>query len=228
MTDKLIVSIGRMTSAEGKSVAELHYSLFADANRHGHSLAELGVDFLEKAFYKANEDNPSFFVDVARYRGSPIAFSVYTSDHRNMLRFMVRNHWILIVRALLMTFIRRPAKTIQIVLANRLFVKADLPDEVGAIQAWFILLGVAEPYRTREFQRLAGTWIATDLKQSLEMTLRREGCDSYWAAPSTENELAIRFYQREGAELIAQGDVQGTICNFYRLPVPKSTLTGRA
>jgi hypothetical protein len=213
------VDIGPLQPGETRQVAQLHYEFFGPGAGHGHSLANLGVDFLEEAFYRQNLDNPYFFVDVARYQGEVIAFSVYSSDHRRVFRHTMRKHGLRLAWALLKTVLRHPAGTIANLAGNLAFVTESLPPETKEIPAWFILLGVKQEYRSREFQQRTGVWIAGEFKKRLERTLREKGRTVYWAAPFTANPAAISFYQKINATLFAQGTVQGMQANYYRMSI---------
>jgi hypothetical protein len=213
------VDIGPLRASETRQVAQLHYDFFGPGVGHGHSLAVLGLDFLEEAFYRPNLDNPYLFVDVARYEGQVIAFSVYSTDHRRVFRHTMRKHGVRLGWALLKCLVRNPAGVIANVLGNLAFITESLPAETKGIPGWFILLGVKPAYRSREFQQRTGVWIAGEFKQRLERTLRGKGLAEYWAAPFTANAAAIAFYQKIEAKLFAQGTVQGMQANYYRMPI---------
>jgi hypothetical protein len=211
------VEIGRLRADECRAVAELHESFFGEGLGQGHSIAMLGARFLEDAFYRPNLDNPYFFVDVARHQGELIAFSVYSSDHRRVFRHTIRHHFLALVAATLRVALRHPLRTAQKIAGNLMFLSESLPPETQRIPAWFLLLAVKAPYRTREFQERTGVWIASAFKQRLEQTLREQGRDEYWAAPALANPAAISFYERNRAQRFAEGVVQGEHCVYYRL-----------
>jgi hypothetical protein len=213
------VDIGRLRADETRQVAQLHYDFFGPGAGHGHSLAVLGAGFLDEAFYRPNLENPYFFVDVARYQGEVIAFSVYSSDHRRVFRHTMRQHGVRLAWALAKCLLRHPVRTVTNLLGNLAFVTESLPAETKEIPAWFILLGVKQEYRSREFQQRTGVWIAGEFKQRLERTLREKGHTEYWAAPFTANAAAISFYQKIQAQLFAQGTVQGMRANYYRMSI---------
>jgi hypothetical protein len=213
------VEVGPLRADECRAVAELHESFFGEGLGQGHSIAMLGAEFLERAFYRPNLDNPHFFVDVARYRHELIAFSVYSSDHRRVFRHTLRHHFGSLTLAALRTGLRRPLRTAQKIAGNLMFLSESLPEAASRIPAWFLLLAVKAPYRAREFQERTGVWIAGAFKERLERTLRERGCDEYWAAPALANPAAIAFYERIRAERIAEGMVQGERCVYYRIPI---------
>jgi hypothetical protein len=214
-----LVDIGPLRPEETRQVAQLHFDFFGGGGGHGHSLALLGVDFLEDAFYRQNLDNPYLFVDVARYQGEVIAFSVYSSDHRKVFRYTIRKHFLRLAWALAKCVLRHPRRTAANLLGNQAFLTEALPAETRQIPGWFILLGVKQPYRSREFQQRSGVWIAGEFKQRLERTLREKGCREYWAAPFAENEAAILFYKKINAQLFAEGTVQGIRAHYYRMSI---------
>jgi hypothetical protein len=211
------VEIGPLRAEECRAVAELHESFFGEGLGQGHSIAMLGADFLERAFYRPNLDNPYFFVDVARFRGELIAFSVYSSDHRRVFRYTIRHHFGALALATLRVAARSPLRTAQKLAGNLMFLSESLPPETREIPAWFLLLAVKAPYRTREFQERTGVWIAGAFKQRLQRVLLERGREEYWAAPATANPAAISFYERVRAERFAEGTVQGEHCVYYRI-----------
>ena len=214
------VDIGPLRADEVAEVAQLHFDFFGPGHGRGHSLALLGPGFLADVFYRVNLDNPFFFVDVARYQNEVIGFSVYSSDHRRVFRHTLRRHFLQIGWSVIKQWIRHPIITSGLVLRNSAFIMETLPPETRGIPAWFILLGVKDAYRTREFQQRTGVWIAGAFKQRLESILREKGHVEYWAAPFVENEIAIQFYTKIKATLIAQGTVQGLRANYYRMSIP--------
>jgi hypothetical protein len=221
------VEIGSLRPDECRAVAQLHCEFFGGEAGHGHSLALLGPDFLERVFYRTNIDNPYFFVDVARYGGAVVAFSVYSSDHRHVFRRTIRRRAGTIALALLRSLVTRPRRTLTTIAANLLFLSDSLPAETAEIRGWFLLLGVKQPCRSREFRERTGVWIAGEFKHRLEAVLRSNGCRDYWAAPAANNEAANSFYHKIGAQLFATGVVQGTVCNYYRMST-QPTRAGQA
>lgn len=211
------VEIGPLRPEECGEVARLHEGFFGEGLGHGHSLAMLGADFLETVFYRFNLGNPYLFVDVARYRGEIVAFSVYSSDHTRVFRHTLRHHFFGVAWAVLRSLLHHPVRTTRKLLGNLAFVSDSHPPETKRIPAWFILLGVKDHCRTREFRERTGVWIAGAFKELLERNLRKRGCDCYWAAPSTDNPAAIAFYEKIQAELFATGTAQGSPVNYYRI-----------
>jgi hypothetical protein len=217
VTSPRTVDIGPLRPEECSAVAQLHVSFFGVGAGHGHSLAMLGAKFLDEGFYRLNLDNPYFFVDVARYEDEIIAFSVYASDHGRVFRYTIRKHFWSLLRVVLESAVSQPFLTFSKLLGNLRFLTEALPVETQEIPGWFLLLGVKQPYRSREFQERAGVWIAGTFKERLERILREKGCREYWAAPAADNRAANQFYERIGATLFAKGRVQGMLCNYYRI-----------
>src|SRR5688572_22190487 len=131
--------VGGMRPEEVPVVAGMHHDFFGTGEMHGTSIANLGRDFLEEVFYRLNLDNPYFFVDVARYQGEIIAFSVYTSDDRKVFRYTLRRHFSAIVRALLKLAVRRPFVLASHMVGNLRFLTDTKPKPVRKIRAWYLL-----------------------------------------------------------------------------------------
>lgn len=212
-----LVEVGPLREEECAAVAALHERFFGEGRGDGHSIAMLGRRFLEHAFYRANFDNPDFFVDVARYKGEIFAFSVYCSNHRRVFRHTLRRHPLLLAREVAWSTVRHPVRTTKKLLGNLAFLTESLPPETREIGGWYLLLGIEAEYRTREFREKTGVRITDVFREHLHRVLRERGCTHYWAAPAVENEMAIAFYERVRAEPFAEAPVQGVLCRFYRL-----------
>jgi hypothetical protein len=204
---------------EVPAVARMHFQFFGMGEMHGSSLANLGLDFLEKVFYGLNLDNPYFFADVARYRGEMIGFSVYSSDWQRLSRHTIVKHFGSLSFNLARVALCHPLKFSTHVLGNLRFITESIPKPIRDIRGWYMLLGVKGEFRSREFRQRTGIWVNGKLWDQMVRTLRNQGCDALWAAPGAHNGPINQFFIKQGAELVAQAKVQGLLSNFYRQPL---------
>lgn len=209
-------NVGRMRPDEVPAVAQMHFDFFGRGEMHGTSMAKLGIEFLREVFYRLNLDNPYLFVDVARYRGELIAFSVYASDGKRVFRETLRRHLGAVLMALLKAGLRSPFRVLGHVLSNLQLLRERVPKEVRGIRGWYFLLGVKQEYRTREFKQRTGIWIAGELWKHMESTLRAQGCDQFWTVVGAHNAPMNELHRRFAMELVAQGVAQGLPSNYYR------------
>lgn len=213
------IDIGTMRPDEVDAVSQIHFEFFGGEGR-GHSLARLGPRFLADVFYRPNLDNPHLFVDVVRAGGELAAFSVYTSNSALVFRHALRQHPLLVAAGLARQVLTAPLRTSRHVLSNLGFVGgSSQPPEVAGIPGAFLLLGVREAYRSREFRERTGVWIAGALWDRLEANLRNAGCPALWAAAVADGEGINRLLVRMGCIEVARRDLQGLPCIIYRRPL---------
>lgn len=221
-TAKADFHIGPMRPEEAATVARLHYGFFGSGGMHGSSIASFGPDFLETVFYRLNLDNPYLFVDVARYGGEVVAFSVYASNRKRVFRETLRRHFLAVCVHLLKAGLRRPWRVLAHVWGNLSFLTERLPEAVRNVPGWFFLLGVQAEFRNRQFKERTGIWVAGELWKQMESNLRAQGCDQFWTVVGAHNEPMNQLHRLFGMELVARGMAQGLPSNFYRrsLTVP--------
>lgn len=209
-------NVGRMQPGEVPDVARLHFDFFGTGEMHGTSIANFGIEFLEEVFYRLNLDNPYLFVDVARYKGEIIAFSVYASDGKRVFRETLRRHFVRVALALLKVGIRKPVIVLGHIVSNLQLLGERVPEAIRGVRAWYFLLGVKKEYRNREFKQRTGIWIAGELWKHMEDTLREQGCDQFWTAVGAHNGPMNELHRRWNMELVATGMAQGLPANYYR------------
>lgn len=217
--------LGPMREDEVPAIAGFHHGFFGSGEMHGFSLANLGRDFLEAVFYRLNLDNPYLFVDVARYRGEPIAFSVYASDYRRVFRFTIRKHFASLAGIMLRLSLRHPVAVVRHVWGNRSFLTNKAPEAVRRVPGYYFLLGVREEYRSREFKLQTGIKVADRLWRNLEDTLRGEGCKQLWSSVGAHNEPMNALHVRRGMRVVATAPVQGVPSNYYLKSLVQETET---
>jgi hypothetical protein len=215
-TRDLDFHVGPMRAEETSAVAQLHFDFFGTGAMHGTTIASFGPKFLEEVFYRLNLDNPYLFVDVARYRGEVVAFSVYASNRRRVFRETLRRHFAAVLVRLLKAGVRRPFLVAGHVLNNLQFLTERLPEAVRDVPAWFFLLGVKPEYRNREFKQRTGIWVAGELWKHMESNLRAQGCEQFWTVVGAHNEPMNQLHRLFGMELVARGPAQGLPSNYYR------------
>lgn len=208
-------AVGRIRRDELAEVARMHFEFFGADTGHGHSVANLGANFLEQVFYRANADNPYFFVDVARYRGEIIAFSVYASDGHRVFRETLRRHPVAVAGGAMKVALRHPGKFLRRIIGNLQFFNESRPEVVRDIRGWYFLLGVKPAYRTREFKQRTGIWLAGELWQHMEKSLAAAGCDRFWTVVGAHNGPMNELHKKMQMQMVAQGTIQGLPSNYY-------------
>jgi hypothetical protein len=210
------IEIGRLRPDEVGAVARVHHEFFGRGEKHGTTIANFGPEFLERVFYGLNVDNPYLFVDVARHHGQIIAFSVYASDGKRVFRETVRRHFFPLLWELARVGLRKPGTLVTHAASNLAFLREQQPQAIRGVRAWYFLLGVKPEFRTREFQKRTGIWIAGELWRRMEQTLREQGCDQFWTVVGAHNLPMNALHRRMQMELVATGTVQGLPSNYYR------------
>jgi hypothetical protein len=208
--------VGPMRPEEVPTVARMHFAFFGAGGMHGRSIARFGAEFLETVFYRLNRDNPYLFVDVARYRGEVVAFSVYATNGQQVFRHTLRRHLGAVCAQVLKVGLRRPLLVLTHIVNNLQFLMERLPAQVRNVRPWFFLLGVQPDYRSQEFKQRTGIWVAGELWKQMENTLRAHGCDQFWTVVGAHNGPMNQLHRRFGMEVVGQGVAQGLPSIYYR------------
>jgi len=209
------LEIGRLRPEDIREVARMHYEFFGGKSGRGRSIARLGPEFLECVFYGLNQDNRYFFVDVARWEGRIVGFSVYSSSDEQVFRETIRRHWGAVAFRMFGLFLRRPWTVLEYVLGNRKSLTAPTPASVRGVHGWYFLLGVLPECRGRQFKKQTGIWLADEFWSRMETSLVREGCEAFWGVVARDNEPMNRLFQRNGAQMVADGLAQNVPSIFY-------------
>jgi RimJ/RimL family protein N-acetyltransferase len=207
------VEVGPMRRDEAAEVARMHGSFFR-GKEHGHSIANLGDRFLERAFYGLNFDNPHFFCDVARVDGRVAGFSVYTTDRHRLFRHTLLHRPAALGFELLHLVLSRPAAVWSLI-SNGRYVRGEKLPEGDDVGGWWLLLGVQPEYRTREFATAAGASLAEMMATRMETVMREHGCRAWYATPHPWNKAINRFLQAAGGRAAGSDNAQGLDVVFY-------------
>jgi len=197
------------------AVARMHRGFIENGEFRGYSIANLGLDFLEKVFYRLNMDNPHFFADVALFRGEVIGFIVYASDRR-VFRETLRRHSVAIAFATAKMVLRHPVKFTRHIWGNLGLLTDALPAEVKEAHGWGFLMGVKPEYRRIRLELGKGVWPAGELWKNMERTLRAKGCDQVWTVAGDHNSKMLLLHRLQGMEPVAEGRVQGLPSTYFR------------
>lgn len=209
------VRVGAMEPDDVPAVARLHHEFFALGELHGHSMAKLGPGFLAEVFYRPNLDNPHFFVDVARLGREVVGFSVYVTDRHRVFRHTLRHHLVRAAWQVLRQGLLRP-RTMLHLLGNLRYVRGEESPWLERTDAHWLLFAVRPEYRSREFERRAGTWLAGEMFRRMETTMAAHGCQAWYAAPGVHNPAINRFMERCGAEHVGTATAQGLEVHYWR------------
>jgi hypothetical protein len=206
--------IRRMTQEDIKPIALLHHSLFGDRRIHGYSVATFGADFLERTFYGLNLDNPHFFCDVARYRGKVIGFSVYSTRKAAVFRYMLRQNMPGLTSGCLRLLLQQPS-AITGLLQNVRYARGERLSWTDQVDGWWLVAGVDQDFRTKDFENRTGLQIASRLFDNMEQTMLKDGCSAWYGVVRPDNPAIKVFLERRGANLLGTAEAQGLRMEYY-------------
>lgn len=206
--------VGPLVAADAREVALLHQSLFGDPDFNGHSVATLGLPFLEQAFYRLNIDNPGLHALVAKAEGRVVGFFVYATERQGALAHLARRHPGGLAFAALRSVATRPAALGGFVANLRYFGGETLPF-LADVPAWCVVIGVHPDARSRRFESRVGARVAVALFDAAEEQLRRAGCSAWYVAVRPDNAAVQALLRRRGAALAGTAVAQGLEMAYY-------------
>lgn len=205
-----------MRSSDAGAVARMHRGFIENGEFRGYSIANFGLDFLEKVFYGLNRDNPYFFADVALFRGEVIGFIVYASDGRRVFRETLRRHYLAIAMATLKLILSHPVVFFGHIWNNFGLLTDSVPEALKEAHGWGFLMGVKPEYRKIRLGMGKGVWPAGELWKTMERTLQAQGCQYVWTVAGLHNTKMVWLQKIQGMEPVAQGRVQGVPSTYFR------------
>jgi ribosomal protein S18 acetylase RimI-like enzyme len=206
--------VGPMHPDDIPAAARLHADMFGDPAVHGHSIATLGRDFLERGFYAPNLDNPYLCCTVARYRKEVVGFSVYSTDHEKAFQHLLRRHPVSVAVAGLRAIAARP-RLLGVILSNMRYIGGEKLPFLARVHGWWIVAAVDPSFRTPEFERKTGIHVASRLFDHMEETMRDRKCPNWYGVVRPQNAAIKKFLERRGATLVGNSRAQGLQMDFY-------------
>lgn len=200
--------------ADCDELGRMHFELLGDPARNGHSLATIGPGFLADAFYRLSLDNPHFHCEVARSSDAIVGFHVFTSQASSLTSFLLRRHPVGLVRAALVSVVRRPRALFAFV-RNLRYLGGERLQFLEGVDGWWIVAGIPAPYRTAAFEAEIGGSIAHMMMARMEETFRKEGVSRWYVAVPPDNVGSTIFVQRCGARQAGTAFAQGKEMRYY-------------
>lgn len=207
--------VGTMRREEAPAVARLHYQWFGPELGRGSSLAMLGEDWLADAFYGANFANPHQGVQVARWDGRVVGFMHYATDRRRIARWTLAHAWPALIGCTLRSILRRPA-TLRHVLGNFVYVGGEDLTFLEDDDAHWTLFAVEPEFRSKDWERETGIWVAGAMLEVMEADMRARGVRAWYAAPAPDNPPINKFMERVGAFRVGEAKAQGIRLLYWR------------
>jgi hypothetical protein len=209
------LEIGPLRREEARAVARLHYQWFGPELGRGSSLAMLGEDWLADAFYAANFENPHQGVQVARWDGRVVAFMHYATQRRRIARWTLAHAGPTLAWCTLRSLVRQPWMLPHL-LANLVYVGGEQLPFLAEDDAHWTLFAVEPDFRSKEFERETGIWVAGAMLDAMEADLRSRGVRAWYAAPAPDNPPINRFMERAGASRVGEAKAQGITLLYWR------------
>lgn len=206
--------IAPMTRDDIPEVAALHHSLFGDPKVNGHSIATLGPEFLSRAFYALNLDNPGIRCLVARHEGRVIGFSVYAVDKDSVFSHLVHRHPVRLALASARTVATNPA-TLGAFVSNARYMGGERLAFLEGVKGWWIVAGVHPDARAPEFEKRIGGRVAAQLFDRMESHMRAVNCAAWYGVVRPDNAAINIFLQRRGAKDVGTARAQGLDMRYY-------------
>lgn len=210
--------VGTLRRDEAPAVARLHYRWFGPKLGRGSSLAMLGEDWLADAFYGANFANPHQGVQVARWDGRVIGFMHYATDRRRIARWTLAHAGFALIASTLRSILRRPA-VLRHLLGNVVYMGGEQLGFLDGADAHWTLFAVEPEFRSREFERETGIWVAGAMLEVMEADMRARGVRAWYAAPAPDNPPINKFMERAGAFRVGEARSQGIKLLYWRKPL---------
>lgn len=207
--------VGTMRRDEAPAVARLHHQWFGPELGRGSSLAMLGEDWLADAFYGANFSNPYQGVQVARWDGRVVGFMHYATDRRRIARWTLAHAWPALIGCTLRSILRRPA-TLRHVLGNFVYVGGENLTFIEDDDAHWTLFAVEPEFRSKDWERETGIWVAGAMLEVMEADMRARGVRAWYAAPAPDNPPINKFMERVGAFRVGEAKAQGIPLLYWR------------
>jgi len=208
------LEIAPVTAADARAVAELHQSLFGDPDFNGHSVATLGLPFLEQAFYRQNIDNPGLHALVAKAEGRVVGFFVFATRRQGVFSHLVRRHPVGLAVAVARSVLGRPAALAGFV-ANLRYLGGEALPFLADVPAWCVVIGVHPDARSRRFEARVGARVAVALFDAAEEHLRQAGCAAWYVAVRPDNAAVQALLLRRGATVAGTAIAQGLEMHYY-------------
>jgi len=176
----LMVTICEMNSHKCRGVAALHCDALRDD-----FLPSLGIDYLEKGYYKASIENPCGKVFVAEINGEIVGFINVSINSRKYLRSVWGKKTRLLLTAILRLFATRPIRFFEGIAISLAKVPVHRGGEI-------VFIAVDPAHQKQGIGKM--------LVEAAHRYFLAAGVHFVFTKTLESNKQVIRMYQRFGAE----------------------------
>lgn len=205
-----------------RAVAEAHVSL--DPTAFLSEVREVGVAFREEIFYPTLADDPNSFVWIYLTQGSVAGYIAGTKDLAPLYKRLKRARPFRLGGLLLEAGFQKPILFVKYFQLEEALKKTYFSQP---IRAEILSFGVLPEFRSREFERTHGVYVAGALFQKAVETFRQWGVRQFKVMTVQANEAANRFYERQGCRKVGTVKPQHFVCNVFVGEVPALNVVPR-
>ena len=180
--------ISHPKAEESREIAKIHFSLIP-----GSQLSNLGLDFLDKCYYRKMIEDDEFVCLVAKFNGVITGFiSGVLNEERIFLRLVIKNIWYFFFNVLRLLF----TSSLSIgYLSSALKRVLSQDKNFRHLKAKLLSLAVLPEYRSREFRNKHGIHIAKDLFYAWVQLLREKGVEEFKFVTPKSKSSVIGLYK---------------------------------
>lgn len=209
------LDLGPMRAEDIPEVARLHHRFFSQES-HGASLARLGPEALERLLYRPNLDNPSFFVDRARFDGRVIGFSSWLLDRERVFRWTIRHRAIPLAASLAWILLKKPSR-VALILQNLRYIGGEAESFLEDVRGQWMVAAIDPEFTGSGLQERTGVpgKLSHMFIDRMEETMRARGCPNWYGATALDNPPIQRLLESVGARHIGTGQAQGMTFMYW-------------
>ncbi|MGR3173272.1 MAG: hypothetical protein ACUZ8N_01570 [Candidatus Scalindua sp.] len=206
-----VFEISHQSAEESREIAQIHVSLLPES-----PLSNLGVDFLDRCYYRKMIEDDEFVCLVAKFNGKISGFLTGSFDEKGVvLRCIKKNYGYFIINTLrLILNTSLNIKSILNVLKNikeHGIAIGQNSSEYEHLKVRCISVAVLPEYRTREFVKKHRVKVGVELFTSWVRLLQEKGIEAFRFEVLKSNTLAVAFYHILGIPIkgenhTSQGD----------------------
>ena len=193
-----------------RALAEAHVLL--DPTAFLSQFDNIGITFRERIFYPTLAHDPDCFVWIYSFEGQLAGYVAGTKDVRTFYERLKRARPFYLFRLLLKASLKKPKLIVECFATKRRLEQSYLNQ---SLRVEILSLGVLPQFRTKEFEEKHGVHIAGDLFKKAVGTFRDWRVPRFKVMTTQENEVANRFYKKQGCQLVATAQPFHLPCNVF-------------
>lgn len=202
--------IVRLSPPYLRTVSEAHVRL--DPTAFLSDIEEYGIAFREKIYYPALLKESNAFVWVALVQGVLAGYIAGTCDAEAFQKALGKYRPGALLSLLARASLRKPGFILRC-LRTAKGLKAW--EEGYPIPAEVLSFGVLPQYRTAEFEKASGRYVAEELYQRALQSFREMGVRQFKVMTIQKNTTANRFYEKQGLRRSGETRPFGSVCNVF-------------